>query len=144
MLQFADKPDIAYEMCTVVAPDCRGLGYFAGGIFNSELEPRYRPLHYNEITTQTDFNVETTEQPRTFENVDTERFIDRNQTNNPWEVASRELTTIRPNWHITESYNPITGQFVRSTDAGMYLKNINICYIVLEMYNSANSLELAK
>lgn len=64
MLQFANKPDIAYEMCSTIAPNCDGIGdaQLISENYETERQPSYKPenrLGHTAIQFQREKNPES-------------------------------------------------------------------------------------
>lgn len=124
MLQFANKPDIAYDMCSTIAPNCglEGAQFIAGEPNNYEVsnnyanerEPIYRPVINMETSTPNQYTLSVDGDGRRQYG-----HFGRNFQRNRSELlaaASRDVITDRPSWN--ENVYPITGQYSTSTDAG--------------------------
>lgn len=139
LLQFANKPDAAYDMCVSIAPNCTGAGYgsrsgFVPGIAanvvardrNTGASTSIRrtterqPVELNyETTTQSNLYTLNANGDRRRQQLGRRFYNTRNRTDNLLAAASRGLTTIRPDWQITNSY-AVTGQHLSSTDSGNF------------------------
>lgn len=139
LLQFADKPDAAYDMCVSITPNCTGAGYGSRSGYGSGIAANVVARDRN--TGASTVIRRTTERQNVRQNYETtthgdlytlnangdrrrphfgRRFYNtRNRTDNLLAAASRGLTTIRPDWQITNSY-AITGQHPTSTDSGNF------------------------
>lgn len=102
MLQFANKPDLAYDMCISVASDCGSFGlyeYSEDSRTNNDYEttPNYH-IHIG-------FSASPTRNVN--QHVNEYRYNSANTAtnlSNQRPTPDRDLTTVRPYWHIPESY----------------------------------------
>lgn len=139
MLQFANKPDAAYDMCVLIAPNCTGAGYgyrsgYVSGIAGSVVArdrntgtsnairrtTESQPVRQNfDTTTHRDLYTLNANGDRRRQHFGRRFYNTRNRTDNLSAAASRGLTTVRPDWQITNSY-VVTGQHLTSTDSGTF------------------------
>lgn len=141
LLQFANKPDIAYDMCITIAPNCgyeyRGPNPPLNNVFITE--PNY---HVGDLETATFRPVTQTVRPESqttrmhMPRID--NSLDRNndlinRTDDLWRAASSDLSTLRPNWPIENPYSNFAGQFLTSTDPGKIIfiySKTNLCSLI--------------
>lgn len=128
LLQFANQPDLAYDMCISIAPDCETFGKYDYGTLTSG---------NNEFDKESDYNTHRdVKQPSVrnerYNQFEQRYFDERNQSSNLWATASHDLATVEPYWQVPNSYD-YTPQYSVSTDAGKhrYLK----LYIEKNIYN---------
>lgn len=120
LLQFADKPDAAYDMCVTIAPDCPskpGLQYIASPV--QLPEPDIKPILYTEqventqhsrLDTLTDEDLQ-----RRYGILSRNRFFNRNESDS--DLYPQVLTTGAPSLVDSNIYN-LANQFGPSTDYG--------------------------
>lgn len=127
-------------MCISIAPNCAGAGYgsrsgyVSGTATNFVARDRNTGASATVIRTTTESqpvrqNYETTTNGNLYTlnaNGDRRRqhfgrrfYNTRNQTDNLSAAVNRGLTTIRPDWQITNSY-AVTGQHSTSVDSGNF------------------------
>lgn len=98
-------------MCASVAPDCSSFGYdysqeLVSGNHDYDKEPDYDTRPITELPGNEPYEYG----PNRF-------FNERNESDNLWATASRDLTTARPYWQVPESYG-FTAPYPIPTDAG--------------------------
>jgi hypothetical protein len=122
LLQFFNKPDTAYDMCSTIAPDCVGI--------SSETTPSAiaNDNSYYETVKETESSVNTyTEGPNLNTLTDNENdrrydhrrrfFHEINSSDNPWNNVGRETTTENSIWSLP-NFIGVTGQYPALTDPG--------------------------
>lgn len=122
LLQFANKPDLAYDMCTSVAPDCGSFGSY-------EYSEDTRTNNVYETTPNYHIHIGFSASPtrNVNQHVNEYRYNSANTAvnlSNPWITGGRDLTTVRPYWQIPESQGLSTPHI--PTDYGKILYNIVI------------------
>lgn len=102
MLQFANQPDLAYDMCTSIAPDCGPLGSYRSSetLTNEVKQPDY-PDEPDQVEPEPDDGSDEND----YDQFGRRRFIpDKNQSDNAWAVASTDLNSVRPYWQMPETF----------------------------------------
>lgn len=124
-------------MCISIAPNCTGTGYgsrsgYVSGIAANVVArernkgastdirrtTERQPVRQNyETTTHRNLYTLNANGDRRRQQLGRRFYNTRNRTDNLAAAANRGLTTIRPDWQITNSY-AVTGQHPSSTDSG--------------------------
>lgn len=147
LLQFANKPDAAYDMCVSITPNCTGAGFGSRSGIAANVVARDRNTGASTVIRRTterqpvrqDYETTTHRNLYTLNaNSDGRRqhfgrrlYNTRNRTDNLSAAASRGLTTIRPDWQITNSY-AVTGPHSTTADSGifeLYKSSLRIIYV---------------
>lgn len=151
MLQFANKPDAAYEICSTIAPNCGGIGdaqFITGSNYATEREPIYSSIDNRPVDTGSsyyaterqliDIPIQTTSSSSFTLDSDGSRqygHYGRNRSRNRselWAAASRDLITERPNWDAANQY-----AIDSSTDNGKTLRrDIVFHFKVTSLFNN--------
>lgn len=128
LLQFADKPDVAYDLCNTIAPDCGGpFSQYTGPIlarnndlFENEININ-REYTYAQPTDLNLIHLPTGDNERNlYDHVNENQAVNvKNESEGLWATASRDLSAPRPFWQGPD-FTQI-GQFPASTEAGKLL-----------------------
>lgn len=116
MLQFANQPDLAYDMCISIAPDCGSFGLQTSDLALDNTD--YDEKDYDDRIEVTESLVHVESEGKPSDQFDQSLLIERqNQSENQWAVSSRDMPTLRPYWQVSESY-AVTPPYPLVTDNG--------------------------
>lgn len=120
LLQFANKPDVAYDLCLNIAPDCEGFGsQYEGAASTGNVNRLGNTNGAYSYTPTPDLDLMPPPTDRTiYEPVDENPSLNvRNGSNELWSIATRDLSTSKPFWPAPDAYAQLS-QYSTSTDAG--------------------------